>query len=142
MIDAHAARMLSIGIALFAGIALAQPGQPEAPPGIAARDIRGGGAWQTKGKKAAPTQRWDLQVTRGDDNSIHGRVNLVGSPLAKTGNVEGHVSGSDVSGTITDDNGNPVATFTGSVGPKGMSGAYTDRSGETGSWSWDGSPPQ
>lgn len=112
------------------------------PAAVTARDIAGSGAFKADGKNPAPIQRWDLQVTRGDDNSISGRVNLGGSPLANAGNVQGHIVGTNVSGTVTDDDGNKVASFTGTVTAKGITGVYTDRTGETGSWSWDSPPPQ
>jgi hypothetical protein len=112
------------------------------PAAVTARDIAGSGAFKADGEKPVPMQRWDLQVTRGDDNSISGRVNLGGSPLANAGNVQGHLVGSNVSGTVTDDDGNKVASFTGTVTASGITGTYTDRTGETGSWSWDGPPPK
>jgi hypothetical protein len=112
------------------------------PAAVTARDIAGSGAFKADGKNPMPMQRWDLQVTRGDDNSISGRVNLGGSPLANAGNVQGHIVGTNVSGTVIDDDGNKVASFTGTVTANGITGMYTDRTGETGSWSWDGPPPK
>lgn len=112
------------------------------PAAVTARDIAGSGAFKADGKNPAPMQRWDLQVIRGDDSSISGRVNLGGSPLANAGNVQGHIVGTNVSGTVIDDDGHKVASFTGTVTANGITGMYTDRTGETGSWSWDGPPPK
>ena len=140
----NAIRILGVvvGTALaFTGIGRSQDIAAPAAP-ITARAIAGGGDFKADGKAAVPMQRWDLQVTRGDDNSITGRVNLGGSPLAAAGNVQGHIVGSNVSGTITDDDGRKVASFTGTVTGRGITGTYTDRTGETGSWSWNGPPPQ
>lgn len=113
-----------------------------APVAITARNIQGTGGWQADGQRAAPTQRWSLQLARANDNSISGRVTLSGSPLAGAGNVQGHIVGSTLMGTIVDDAGLQVATFRGTVSNNGMSGTYTDRTGETGAWAWDGPPPQ
>jgi len=63
------------------------------------------------------------------------------SPLLEDGNVEDSVSGRDVSGAILDDGGNVLATFEGVANGGTMSGRYRDRSGEVGTWSWDGSGP-
>lgn len=115
---------------------------PAAAVAITARDIAGAGGWKTDGTAAHPLKRWNLDVHRGDDNSITGRVNLGGSPLASSGNVNGHIVGTLVTGTITDDDGKQVAKFHGQLNSQGMSGTYTDRTGETGSWSWDGQLPQ
>lgn len=120
----------------------AQTGALGAPAAITAQDIRGGGGWKTDGKGPAPTQRWGSQITRGPDNSLTGRVTLNGSPLANAGNVHGQIVGTNASGTLTDDAGQQIATFVGTVTQSGLSGTYTDRTGETGSWSWDGPPPQ
>jgi hypothetical protein len=134
--------VILLGTLLLAGITAAQLVDEAVPAPITVRDIAGGGGGKTDGKSAAPLQRWDLQVKRGDDNSIAGRVDLGGSPLAAAGNVQGHIVGSSVTGTITDDDGKQVATFTGTITADGISGKYTDRTGETGEWSWDGPPPQ
>jgi|SRR5579862_2122198 len=102
--------------------------------------IRGGGGWKTDGKPAVPNHRWSLQLTRGDDDSLTGSVTIGGSPLASSGKVHGEVMGDAVFGTITDNAGNEIAAFEGTIGPKGMSGKYLDRTGETGDWAWDGAP--
>jgi hypothetical protein len=81
-------------------------------------------------------------LSRGDDNSILGRITLEDSPLATAGNVVGRIDGRKLSGTIADDDGNDIATFEGTLTKTRMSGTYIDRTGEVGSWSWDGPPPQ
>jgi len=48
------------------------------------------------------------------------------------------VAGSSVAGLITDDDGNHVARFSGTVIGESMKGTYTDRTGEVGDWNWDG----
>ena len=125
-----------------AGSAFAQPANPAAPAAVTAREAHVGGSWKPDHKEGRPTQRWNLDVRRGDDNSIRGRVSVADSPLLSAGNVEGKIDGHIVSGTISDDAGNPIATFTGTVTPNGMHGKYTDRTDEVGNWSWDGPPPE
>ena len=116
--------------------------QPAPPAAITAKQIRGRGGWKTDGEVTKPTRRWDLQLSRGDDNSILGRITLADSPLATAGNVVGRIEGRKLSGTIADDDGNDIATFEGTLTKTRMSGTYIDRTGEVGSWSWDGPPPQ
>ena len=111
-------------------------------PAITSTSLHGGGDWKTDGVQAKETRRWGLDVLRGPDNSLRGRISVADSPLLDGGNVEGRIKGSTVSGAITDDAGYHVATFTGAVTRTGMSGSYTDRTGETGTWSWDGPPPK
>jgi hypothetical protein len=135
-----AGAILAAAVALTTVASAQDIAAPAAP--ITARDIAGRGAFKADRQNPMPMQRWDLQVTRGDDNSISGRVNLGGSPLANAGKVQGHIVGTNVSGTVTDDDGNKVASFTGTVTANGITGVYTDRTGETGSWSWDGPPPK
>lgn len=143
MTGAYVSGTIVLIAVLSSGTARAQSSAPVAAPAlITATNIQGNGGWRTDGKSAQPTQRWSLQVTRGSDNSINGRVTLNGSPLASAGTIHGHIIGSSVAGTITGDDGKQVATFQGTVSSSGMSGTYRDRTGEAGSWAWDGAPPQ
>jgi hypothetical protein len=109
---------------------------------ITAREVHGGGGWKTDGKAQRSAQRWSLDVQRSDDDSIRGRISVADSPLFTDGNVEGKIDGRIVTGTISDDAGNRIATFTGIVTEIGMSGKYTDRTGEVGEWNWDGAVPR
>jgi len=111
-------------------------------PAITARSIHGAGAWKTDGKAQRPAQQWDIDVTRSDDNSIRGRISVADSPLFTAGNVEGKIEGQTISGTISDDGGNQIATFSGTVTPTEMSGSYRDLTGEVGRWRWEGGLPQ
>jgi hypothetical protein len=84
-------------------------------------------------------QRWDIDVTRADDDSLSGRVRLAGSPLTRSGVLRGRIEGRRVEGSLSDEAGNHVATFVGTLTPTGgVQGTYQDRSGEVGRWSWDG----
>jgi hypothetical protein len=109
---------------------------------ITAREVHSGGGWKTDGKAQRSAQRWNLDVQRSDDDSIRGRISVADSPLFTDGNVEGKIDGRIVTGTISDDQGNQIATFTGIVTENGMSGKYTDRTGEVGEWNWDGAVPR
>jgi len=121
---------------------LAQTDLPAVDAPITASRIAGGGAWQTDGLAARAAQRWDLQLTRGAAGALTGPVTLHGSPLLTTGTVHARLVGRTVSGYIADANGNRALTFQGSVETDRMHGTYTDRTGETGAWAWDGPPPQ
>lgn len=101
--------------------------------------IRGAGPWGASGGRRQGRERWQLDVHRGDDCSIAGRVALSGSPLASAGNVQGQIEGRRVWGSIVDDQGALIADFTGMVTATGLTGSYRDRTGETGRWAWDGS---
>lgn len=132
-------------LAVLLGSAAAVLGQT-APPAveapIAARRVAGGGSWQSDGGAVRATRRWDLQLSRGADDALTGRVTLQGSPLLSTGTVRARIIGRNVAGTVADDAGNRAITFQGTIEADRMSGTYTDRTGETGAWAWDGPPPQ
>lgn len=101
--------------------------------------LRGSGEWQ-RGERGA--QRWDIEVTYRDETTIEGRVTLAGSPLLRTGVLRGTLDGRRVSGSVSDQHGNQVATFTGAVLPSGLwRGSYQDRTGEVGQWRWNDAPP-
>ncbi|MDX2170027.1 MAG: hypothetical protein SF182_23355 [Deltaproteobacteria bacterium] len=131
-----AATTLLVGLAALSAPALAERTRGTDP---APRSLRGNGNWQRDGRTA---QRWDIDVTRRDDDSIEGRVTLSGSPLLRSGTLRGRLDGRRVAGSVCDDNGMQAATFVGVVTPSGVwQGTYQDRTGEVGRWSWDGAPP-
>lgn len=107
-----------------------------------ARTLRGGGKWLGNARPHSAVQRWDIDVTRADDDSFEGRVILFGSPLAQIGRLRGAIKGRRVTGSVTDTSGNHVATFVGTITSNGLQGTYQDRAGEVGRWSWDGQLPR
>jgi hypothetical protein len=111
-------------------------------PAPVTSELHGGGAWQTDGKAALAAQRWSLDVQRGSDGSLRGHIAVAASPIVSAGNVEGKIDGQTVSGMISDDEGNALVRFEGTLTATGMAGKYTDRTGEVGAWVWDGPPPQ
>jgi hypothetical protein len=113
-----------------------------APAAITASQLHGGGGWKTAGKAVLAQQHWHVDALRATDNTLRGRVTLGGSPLASAGNLVGQISGQHVSGNVVDDTGKEIVKFTGTITATGISGTYTDRTGETGNWSWDGPVPQ
>jgi len=131
-----------VAVALFATAAHAQTELPAVDAPITASRIAGGGAWQTDGLAGRAAQRWDLQLTRGAGGALTGPVTLHGSPLLTTGTVHARIVGRTVSGSVADAAGNRALTFQGTVDADRMHGTYTDRTGETGAWAWDGPPPQ
>jgi hypothetical protein len=108
---------------------------------ITASQLHGGGGWKTSGKAALAQQQWHVDALRASDNTLRGRVTLGGSPLAQAGNLVGKISGQSLSGNVVDDAGKQIVSFTGTITASGISGTYTDRTGETGNWSWDGPLP-
>ena len=135
-------RMIVIVAALVTagGFAYASFGQT-APAPITAQQLHGGGGWKPAAKAAVAGQQWHVDALRATDNSVRGRVSLGGSPLAQAGNLVGQISGQTLSGSVVDDTGKQIASFTGTITATGITGTYTDRTGETGNWSWDGPLP-
>ncbi len=131
--------VLAAALTLAAASASAQTSTTSA---ITSTSLEGGGDWRTDGRAAKPAQQWTIQLLHSADNALRGRISVAGSPLLDGGNVEGAISGATVSGTISDDEGNRVARFEGKVTASGMSGTYRDRTGETGTWMWNGPPPK
>jgi hypothetical protein len=109
---------------------------------IRARRLDGGGDWTPTGNKRRASQRWSVTLSCGEDGDLQGSVLIENSPLLKSGLVRGSMRGRHLSGTIADAGGTVVAEFRGVVSIDGVRGTYTDRTGETGDWVWDGVPPQ
>ncbi|MBI3783787.1 MAG: hypothetical protein HY270_10310 [Deltaproteobacteria bacterium] len=124
------------------GAVVVAPAPQAEAAAITATDLRGGGGWVPNEVAKRPTQRWSLDVKRGDDNSLTGRIMVIDSPLLSSGKVNGKVDGKLVSGTITDDAGNYAASFDGHIDKQGFSGTYRDVQGGTGDWAWEGQLPQ
>lgn len=60
---------------------------------------------------------------------------------ARAANVEGSIDGARIAGTVVDDAGTLLATFSGTVSASGADrGTYVDVSGETGEWATEGTP--
>ena len=99
------------------------------------------GRWGTGVEAAGAAQRMMLRVRQSEDGTVAGSVQIAGSPLLRNGTLEGKIRGGFVTGVVKDESGEIAATFTGRVNPDGtMSGTYTDRTGEVGSWQWPDSP--
>lgn len=122
------------------GVAVATEQWPGNPGPELARQSTGGGRWQSH-RNGSDQNGWQLQLQRFDDDSIAGKIAVVGSPLIQHAQIVGHVTGTDVDGVLLDDNGKQVGTFSGSVFKKGASGTYTTADGDSGLWNWDGLPP-
>lgn len=110
-------------------------------PVIAARTLRGAGAWQTDGAERRASERWQLDLRR-DGHRLTGTVLLSGSPLGSQGNVDGEIDGNRVAGTIVSAAGDDLATFRGVLTENGLRGTYRDRTGERGTWTWEGTLPE
>jgi hypothetical protein len=138
---------VGVGCASVTSIPLrADSARSDRPPAeraaIAARTLRGGGSWQNGPESRRAAQRWDIDVTHADDDSLSGRVTVQGSPLIRNGTLQGRIAGWRIEGSVTDDAGNHVATFVGTISrDRAMQGTYEDRTGEIGQWSWEGQLP-
>jgi hypothetical protein len=103
--------------------------------------VRAAGDWGTTRDTAARSvQTWNIDALRLEDGGLHGRIDVAGSSLFASANVEGTLSGRGVFGNLLDDDGTELATFEGAVTRGGANGTYRDRNGRTGEWQWTGQP--
>jgi hypothetical protein len=124
-------------------VLLLQPSEPA--PGFGAEDQAtrtavASGDWATEGRLRRAAQRWDLDLVRHGD-VVRGTIDVADSPLVSRGAVQGRLRGRRIEGRIADESGTPVARFHGLVTPSGMSGAWRDRTGDSGTWEWTGRLP-
>ncbi len=103
------------------------------------QQLVGSGKWQSQ--RNGNDSNWHIQLKRLDDDSLSGRITVVGSPLVQQARIEGQISGTEVYGVIVGENDIQVATFTGAIFKDGMSGTYTTSDGDSGSWSWERPEP-
>jgi hypothetical protein len=134
-----------LGLSLIAAVSLsaleeAQLSGARASPPRVVRQFVGGGNWQSS--RAGFEQRgWHVQLKHFDDNSLSGRITIVGSPRLQQARIEAQISGSEVYGVLVDDSDQQVGTFTGSIFTDGIAGTHTTADGDTGNWTWNGPPP-
>lgn len=132
-------RLLAIGFVIALPGAVHSQSAARDHPILTSTTARGDGGWKTDGLTEKVTQRWDLSLRRGADGSISGQISVDDSPLLATGTVQGRLDGRRISGVILDEAGNRAASFEGNVGAdRVLRGTYTDRTGETGEWEWEG----
>ena len=141
----HKYRLVVVAVSMLSSVAvLAEPpewlGKERAQ--LKAHDLNGSGSWTPGGKQRRSLQRWSLRVERDDEGGLHGTVVVNDSPLLSSGVVRGALRGQHLSGTIADTSGNRIAEFRGIISAGGVRGTYTDRTGETGDWIWDGPLPE
>jgi hypothetical protein len=105
-------------------------------------ELRGDGSWKTDGKAKRATQQWSLDLQRSSDGTVSGLITVADSPLFAAGRVHGKLEDRVISGTITDEQGNHVARFNGTLSRSGFQGKYVDRTGESGEWEWEGELPK
>ncbi len=127
---------------IFSSTPAATADSDPAAPALRAERLVGGGDWQVHGKNKLANQHWNLDLRRGPGNTLEGTVDLSGSPLATHGIVRAKLQGVIVDGTITGEDGELVATIHGYLTKLGCEGTYTDRTGETGNWEWQGQLPE
>ncbi len=112
-------------------------GVPKAPAIVT--QFVGGGRWESS-RHENGQRGWHVQMKHLDDNSLTGRVNLVGAVFDHA-SIQGIVSGQQIEGVLLDDNENQVGTFSGVISTSGISGTYTTANGDSGNWTWDGQLP-
>ncbi len=101
------------------------------------RQFVAGGNWQSH-RDALDKRGWQIQMKHFDDDSLSGRIIIVGSPRLQQARLEGRVDGTQVYGVLVDDHDSQVGTFTGSIYQNSVSGTYTTADGDTGDWSYAG----
>jgi hypothetical protein len=135
--------------------AFGRPGNGKLPALV--QQFVGSGRWQSqRGNKpssdraagssgasslAASGTAWQVQLKHLDDDSLAGRVLIVGSPVLDHARILGQVTGRDVDGALLDDGGRQVGTFSGTIRNNRLSGSYTTADGDAGTWGWDGALP-
>jgi len=100
------------------------------------RQFVAGGNWQSH-RDGLDKRGWQIQMKHFDDDSLSGRIVIVGSRLQQA-RLEGRVDGTQVYGVLVDDHDSQVGTFTGSIYQNSVSGTYTTADGDTGDWSYEG----
>lgn len=93
----------------------------------------------------AADERWRVQAS-AQGSTIEGSVRVAGVPVERPdqlGKVEWELNGSQLSGTIHSPAGNfVIAWFRGTVESDVLQGTFTAINGKSGSWKWEGPPPQ
>ena len=132
-------------------------GRGQGKPPALVRQFVGGGGWQShkgigpSGDRAIGSlggpgvassgAGWQVQLKQLDDDSLAGRVLIVGSPVLDHAQIQGQVTGGEVDGVLLDDRGRQVGTFSGAIRNNHVGGTYTTADGDVGDWSWDGPLP-
>lgn len=151
----HRAMTLVFGVMLLAITILSGTAVGQATPAAAAGLTHGRGRLRISAPPvnppaAAPApdqpRHITVHVTRsGQQSVIDGPVTITGMPVAgeiEIGDVDWNVTGSAVSGRVTGNAGNEVATFDGTITSSGVGGTFTLPNGRRATWSWDGPLPQ
>jgi hypothetical protein len=100
------------------------------------RQVLGTGAWES-GQDTAGKRSWHAELKRRDDDSVIGRITVIGSAVVQEARVEAQVSGTEIYGVLVGDDERQVGTFSGLVMKDGLGGTYTFENGDTGTWSWN-----
>ena len=96
------------------------------------------GQWTTDRWQSRRPQPWFVQAQQNSaDGSLTGRLSVFGSGSLSGGTINGKIDGSSVFGTINDDQGAQLATFSGSRAGNHFTGTYQTADGDFGSWSYD-----
>lgn len=89
--------------------------------------------------------RLSITLTSLDNaGATSGTANVVGFPVVLSGSfgdIDWHVDGASVTGSLKNVEGAVEGTFLGTITATGVSGTFTTGDGRTGLWSWDGPLP-
>jgi hypothetical protein len=128
-------------IAAASLLALEQPEPREVEEVITVPPVRrqflSTGAWESTQDRAGK-RSWHAELKQRDDDSIIGRITVIGSAVVQEARIEAQVSGTEIYGVLVGDDEQQVGTFSGLVMKDGLSGTYTFENGDTGTWSWNG----
>jgi len=128
-----------IVLAVVGAAGTAARGDKDAASSVSQKDAshKREGGWKRPGDDAAaPNHKWTVDLKRGENGVLTGRMNVVGHSRVRGANLKGTLVGMEVSGILTDDHGKQIGTFKGNVTPTGAEGDFTENNGQTGAWTW------
>jgi len=100
------------------------------------RQFLGGGKWESQ-RDDAGKRDWRVELKRRNDSSLVGRITVIGSAELQEARIEAQVTGDDIYGVLVDANNQQIGTFSGTVYKESLSGTYTFKNGDTGTWNWN-----
>lgn len=112
-----------------------------APEQAVAQPLAGAGAWASE-RDGQGARNWQVRIEKFSDDSIEGRIFVVGSAVVQEARIQGRVEAGEIYGVLVDGTDHQVGTFNGTPGAQGYTGSYTFANGDTGAWNWAGPAAQ
>jgi hypothetical protein len=119
------ARFVIGGVTALAGVAAVH----------AAIALNVAGTWTQQGGSQTGSPGWSIQLNVEDDGSLSGPVTITGSSGLQAGMFHGQASGNQITGNITDAQGDVVVTLTGAAAGNVFTGTYQTPGGTSGTFS-------